>query len=108
MTTKSTKVGVFCGSLQIAQMALDESATVDVRRVKPEGDPEHVQLSVTCRRHHRHRTDSHSFCFTLTPAMVETLIVALTKLHPPYDRARDFQSFLEREAEDRKFYGLDR
>jgi hypothetical protein len=101
-----TILGVWCGHLSIEQRKYDQSATLRVRRVKPESTPEHVQLEVTINKHGEKRTTTQSFCFQLTPEQVDQLIVGLTKLHPPYDPNKGYQDVVSRDAEDRKFYGL--
>lgn len=106
MIGKETKIGVWCGHLSIEQGADDTSGTLRVRRVEGPNMPEHVQLDVTCARHYEKKTMTQSFCFTLTPAQVDALVVGLTKKRPPYEPADSLKRFSEQDAEDRAFYGL--
>jgi hypothetical protein len=102
-----TKIDVWCGQLSIDQSKFDQSATMRVRRVKPESEPEHVQLDVTINKHGEKRTTTQSFCFMLSPEAVEKLILGLTKLHPPYDPTKNhYVQIREQEAKAREFYEL--
>jgi hypothetical protein len=105
-----TKLGVKFDSLAVRTENLtgDSFTMLKVRRVKPQPGDEHVQIEVDVVKRGTKRTNTYSGYINLSPRQVPTLINALTKVHPPYDKASPLSGLhADSDKAWAKFYEID-
>jgi len=107
-----TQISLYLGSIpNFANVDHDGGKTsMNVRRVKPKGGAEHVQIEIEIVSRGPRRTMRRHGTFRLSPEEADKLVIALTRTQPEVDEAPQMYDFStpygEREKLWTAFYGI--